>query len=82
MWLCGTAASDDPKTFGAPDADSMAGAWTSWLFAGRHVISSLTSRGNQTMFYLGPATAVRVTLIRALPGSIYRHKEHKPFAVQ
>jgi hypothetical protein len=49
-------------------------------------VSSLTSRGNQTMFYLGPAIVVKISLIladsRPPPGSIYRHKEHKPFAVQ
>jgi hypothetical protein len=38
----------------------MAGAWTSWLFAGRHVISLLTSRSNQPMFHLGPAGVAKV----------------------
>jgi hypothetical protein len=45
-------------------------------------ISSLTSRGNQPMFYLGPAILVMIILIRALPGSNCPYKEHKPFAVQ
>jgi hypothetical protein len=71
---------------GALDVGSMEAAWTSWLFVSRYAISSLTSRGNQTMFYLGPAIVVKISLIlavsRPLPGSIHRHKEHKPFAVQ
>jgi hypothetical protein len=35
-------------------------AWASSFFASRQAISSLTSRGNQPMFYPGPAGAAKI----------------------
>lgn len=67
---------------GVPDAGSMVRAWASSFFASRQAISLLTSRGNQPMFFLGPAIVVKALVIRARPGSICPYKENKPFAVQ
>lgn len=68
---------------GVPGAGSTAGAWGSWLFASRQAISSLTSRGNQPMFYRGPAIVVKIILIRERRRvRFFRMKESKPFAVQ
>jgi hypothetical protein len=80
--MCGAAAHDDRRLSGVPDAGSMVRAWASSFFASRQAISSLTSRGNQPMFYPGPAIVVKIILIRALSGSICPHEENKPFAVQ
>jgi hypothetical protein len=56
--MCGAAAHDDRRLSGGPDAGSM--AWASAFFASRQAISSLTSRGNQPMFYPGPAGAAKI----------------------
>jgi hypothetical protein len=52
-------------------------------FADADAISSLTSRANQPMFCLSPATAAKsaIRFVR-LPGSICLQKESKPFAVR
>jgi hypothetical protein len=63
--MCGTAAHDDRKTF-----RRAAGSMVRAFFASRQAISSLTSRGNQPMFYPGPAIVAKIILIRARPGSI------------
>jgi hypothetical protein len=43
-----------------PDAGSMVEAWASSFFANRQAIPSLTSRGNQPMFYPGRAGAAKI----------------------
>jgi hypothetical protein len=58
--MCGAAAHNDRRLSGVPDAGSMVRAWASSFFASRQAISSLTSRGNQPMFYPGPAGAAKI----------------------
>jgi hypothetical protein len=45
---------------GVPAAGSMARAWASSFFVNRQAISALTSRGNQPMFYPGPAGVAKI----------------------
>ena len=81
--MCGAAASDDRKTFRrAGRRFDGEGVRTRSLFVNRQAISSLTSRGNQPMFFLGPAIVVSALVIRARPGSICPYKENKPFVAQ
>jgi hypothetical protein len=54
-----------------------------FVFASHQAISSLTSRGNQPMFFLGSAIVVEISSdSRGPPGSICPYKENEPFAVQ
>jgi hypothetical protein len=81
--MCGAAAHDDRKTFRrAGRRFDGEGVRTRSFFVNRQAISSLTSRGNQPMFYPGQAIVVKIILIRAVPGSICPLEENKPFAVQ
>jgi len=71
------------KPSGMSGASSIAGAWASSFFANHQAISSLTSRGNQPMFFPGPGIVVEIISdSRAPPGSICPYKENEPFAVQ
>jgi hypothetical protein len=59
--MCGAAAHDDPKTFRrAGRRFDGGGARRRSFFVKRQAISSLTSRGNQPMFSLGPAGVAKI----------------------
>jgi hypothetical protein len=59
--MCGAAAHDDRKTSrrAGRQFDGQ-GVRTVSFFVNRQAISSLTSRGNQPMFYPGPAGAAKI----------------------
>jgi hypothetical protein len=59
--MCGAAAHDDRKTSRrAGRRFDGEGVRTVSFFVNRQAISSLTSRGNQPMFYPGPAGAAKI----------------------
>jgi hypothetical protein len=59
-WTCGAAAHDDRKTFRRAGRRFNGEGLGKFVFASRQAISSLTSRGNQPMFWPAPAGAAKI----------------------